>query len=342
MTGAGAPGGPGIYKCLQQEARFRVTTADANPGMAGPYGRSVFETIPSATDPFFAAGVLSLCRKKDITVILPLVTKELIPLAAYREEFAAAGILLPLSPLASLEIANDKAKLYQFLEWRGIPVPAYKIVDGSAPDAMAQFREAVKETGYPGKAVCFKPAVSNGSRGFRILDPSVNEAELLFREKPSAAYTGYEHAVSMLSAAPFPELLVCEYLPGEEYSVDCLANKGDTVVAVPRLRKRMVNGISTEGEFIKEESIIRYCTQVIKEIQLHGNIGIQVKRAASGEFLILEINPRVQGTISAGLGAGINLPVLAIKQELGLPITPDELNVKWGTRFARHWEEIFY
>jgi len=57
---------------------------------------------------------------------------------------------------------------------------------------------------------------------------------------------------------------------------------------------------------------------------------------------VLEINPRVQGTISAALGAGVNLPLLAVKQELGLPIMPYELFVKWGVRFSRYWEEVFY
>ncbi|MEI9912501.1 MAG: ATP-grasp domain-containing protein [Bacteroidota bacterium] len=57
--------------------------------------------------------------------------------------------------------------------------------------------------------------------------------------------------------------------------------------------------------------------------------------------MILEINPRVQGTISAGLGAGINLPVLAIKQELGLRIREEELQVRWGTKFTRYWSEVF-
>jgi carbamoyl-phosphate synthase large subunit len=139
-----------------------------------------------------------------------------------------------------------------------------------------------------------------------------------------------------------PGIIVSEWLPGEEYSVDCLAKQGEPVVIVPRLRKRMINGISVEGEFVKDETIISYCEEIIKALQLHGNIGIQVKRSAAGQFLVLEINPRVQGTIVAGLGAGINLPLLAIKQELGLPIDAKELNVKWGTKFARHWEEVFY
>jgi len=151
-----------------------------------------------------------------------------------------------------------------------------------------------------------------------------------------------KEAVRILSSGVFPELVTCEYLPGEEYSVDCLANHGDSVLIVPRLRKRIINGISVEGVFKEDPGIIGYCRQIIKELQLHGNIGIQVKKSSAGQFLILEINPRVQGTISAAFGAGVNLPVLAIRQELGLPISPEELLVKWGTGFSRYWEEVFY
>jgi predicted ATP-grasp superfamily ATP-dependent carboligase len=108
------------------------------------------------------------------------------------------------------------------------------------------------------------------------------------------------------------------------------------------LRTKMISGISVEGEFVNEKNIITYCSEIIKELQLHGNIGIQVKRSSEGKPLIIEINPRVQGTIVAGLGAGVNLPVLAIKQELNLPITDEELQVKWGTKFSRYWSEVYY
>lgn len=340
MTGAGAPGGPGIFKCLQQEPSFTIIVADANPYVAGKYQPGLFEIIPKATDPSFTDALLSLCKKRNIDIILPLVTRELIPLSAHKDKFNAAGIHLLVSSLASLEIANDKGRLYQFLEWRGIPVPAYRIIDGSTADAAEQFKAAVNELGFPGKAVCFKPTVSNGSRGFRVMDASLDESVLLFEQKPTSTYTSLENAVRILSSAPFPELLVSEYLPGEEYSVDCLVNRGEAILIVPRLRKRMINGISVEGEFVKEETIILYCKKIIEALQLHGNIGIQVKRSTLGEFLILEINPRVQGSIAAGLGAGINLPVLAIKQEMGWPITETELTVRWGTKFSRQWDEV--
>jgi len=337
MTGGGAPGAPGILKCLGKEKQFNVIVADANEFAVGKHLGNDFETIPPAMAPLFAESVLDLCKKKNVNILLSLVTKELQVFAQHKEQFNEAGIQIPLSDAASLEIANNKSKLYEFLQWRGIAVPDFHVVETTE-----QFRDAIVALGYPEKAVCFKPSVSNGSRGFRIISEQMNELDLLFNHKPASTYITLQDAMRILSTGKFPELLLSEYLPGEEYSVDCLANHGETVIALPRLRKKMINGISVEGAFVKEAAIIEYCTSIIKELRLHGNIGIQVKRSNAGNYLILEINPRVQGSISAGLGAGINLPVLAVKQELGMTISPKELNVSWGTQFSRYWDEVFW
>jgi carbamoyl-phosphate synthase large subunit len=88
--------------------------------------------------------------------------------------------------------------------------------------------------------------------------------------------------------------------------------------------------------------VIGYCKKIISLLTLHGNIGIQFKANGQGQFFPIEINARVQGTISAALGTGVNLPLLAIRQELKLPILPEELQVKWGVHFGRYWREVFY
>jgi carbamoyl-phosphate synthase large subunit len=337
MTGGGAPGAAGILNCLQKEGGWKVTVADANPEAYGKYLCDDFVTIPVAIAPLFTDELLRICAERKIDVIMPLVTRELLPLATEKEKFEKEGVRIVVGSAASVDIANDKGKLYQFLDWRGITVPAFRIIN-----TVEQFVIAVKELGYPESAVCFKPTVSNGSRGFRILSEKVNELDLLLNQKPTAGYISLDEAARILSQGSFPDLLVTELLPGEEYSVDCLAKHGEMRLAVPRLRKKMINGISVEGEVLENEQIINYCRQIIESLQLHGNIGIQVKKAGSGEFLVLEINPRVQGSISACLGAGVNLPVLSVKQELGLEIAPSELQVKWGTRFSRYWQDLFY
>lgn len=337
MTGGGAPGAAGIIKCLRKEKLFKIYVADANADAIGKHLGDHFEQIPLADNPDFVEKLLSICKQHNIHIVMPLVTKELIPLSARVNEFESIGTKVLISTQSSLEIANNKSRLYEFLQWRGIAVPAFHIVE-----TVEQFKEAVTTLGYPEKKVCFKPSLSNGSRGFRIITEDINELDLLFNNKPTATYIRLNTAIDILSSGAFPELLVSEYMPGDEYSVDCLAYHGKSVLIVPRLRKKLTNGISVEGEIIEEKSIIYYCQHLINELQLHGNIGIQVKKADSNEFLLLEINPRVQGTISAALGAGINLPVLAVKQELGLPIATDDLKVKWGIKFSRHWNEVFY
>lgn len=337
MTGAGAPGAAGIIFCLQSDPSIRLTVADADENAVGRYLVKDFVQIPKANDSGFIEAVLNTCTEKHIQAILPLVTKELFPLSKHKKRFEEKGIRVLVSPAQAINISNNKSACYRFLKEKGIDIPKFSVVN-----TVEEFIHAAYELGHPQKQFCFKPSISNGSRGVRIVSDSLDESDQLFHYKPYNLFITYAHALKILCSAGFPELLVSEYLPGDEYSVDCLAKDGKAEIIVPRLRKKMVNGISVEGEFVKDEKIIAYCTKIIEAIGLHGNIGIQVKYSENNEPLLLEINPRVQGTIVAGLGAGINLPLLALKQELDLPIQKTELEVKWGTRFSRYWTEVFY
>src|SRR5258708_21164452 len=148
MTGGGAPGAPGILKCLQFNPGFEVTMADANPNAIGRWLHAEFETIPYAHEKNFIKQLLSICGKRNIHIIIPLVTKELIPLAHHKKEFEEQEIKVLVSNVDSLEIANNKSRLYQFLEWRGMDVPAYRAVE-----TVDQFRSAVRELGFPAKSV---------------------------------------------------------------------------------------------------------------------------------------------------------------------------------------------
>jgi carbamoyl-phosphate synthase large subunit len=337
MTGAGAPGAAGIIKCLQQEKNIQLTVADASENAVGRYLVDDFVQIPKADDTSFIDVVLNICRSKQIQVILPLVTKELFPLSQQKRIFEEAGFKVLVSSKEATDLANNKSACYGFLQQQNIAVPKHFVVNTSE-----EFIQAAAALGYPKKPFCFKPSVTNGSRGFRIVSDSIDESEMLFNQKPYNTSITYLHALTILQSKTFPQLLVSEYLPGEEYSVDCLANNGKAVLVVPRIRKKMINGITVEGEFIQNEEIKKYCTQIIESIGLHGNIGIQVKYGEENKPLLLEINPRVQGTIVAALGAGINLPLLAIKQELNLSINENEWKVAWGTKFSRYWTEVFY
>ncbi len=337
MTGAGAPGAPGIMHCLKKTQTIQLTVGDADPNATGRYLHSNFVTLLPANHPEYIDQLLNHCREKKIQVILPLVTRELFPLATNQPLFESNGIRVLVSPEGAIRIANNKSNCYQYLQEKGIAVPRFHRVN-----SVLSFEKAAASLGYPVTPFCFKPSLSNGSRGVRVVTEAINESELLFHQKPYHLFMNYKQAVEILASSTFPELLVSEYLPGDEYSVDCLALHGETKVVVPRKRVKMINGISVQGTFIKHEKIISYCSNIIKAIGLHGNIGIQIKMSANEEPLLLEVNPRVQGSIVTALGAGVNLPLLALQQEMGESPSLQEIEIKWGTRFSRYWTEVYY
>ncbi|MGZ3839751.1 MAG: ATP-grasp domain-containing protein [Flavisolibacter sp.] len=337
MTGAGAPGAPGIIQCLLKDPRLKLTVADADAEALGRHLHPDFVQIPRASDPDFAAKLLDICLQKNIQLVLPLVTRELFPFSSHKRLFEEKGIRILVSCEAAINIANNKAASYRFLREKGLPVPEFRVVKTAEA-----FMHAAYELGHPQNPFCFKPSVANGSRGFRVVSDSINESDQLFQQKPYNNLITYTHAVKILSAEPFPELVVSEFLPGAEFSVDCLALEGQAILVMPRLRLKMINGISVQGRFVKDERVIAYCREIIKGIGLHGNIGIQVRYSQKGQPLLLEINPRVQGTIVTCLGAGVNLPLLALQQECGWGLPAGEMEVRWGTSFSRFWTEVYY
>ncbi|HYO23297.1 MAG TPA: ATP-grasp domain-containing protein [Flavisolibacter sp.] len=335
LTGAGAPGGPGIIKALLK-ANFILFTSDCNPVASGRFLHQNFVQLPHADNDDFIPFVLKFCIESRIDVVFPLVTKELFKFSLAKQEFAQHNISVIVSGYESLCIANDKGKLYQHLTEKGIAVPRFEIITTAE-----RLVDAAMMLGYPALPVCIKPTLSNGSRGVRILQQGIDEMDLLFNHKPTHIYSTLEKIHAILEQKAFPPLLVSEYLPGPEYTVDTLVQDGEPKLVLPRSRTKMNGGISVQGTFIKNEQIISYCEKIIRSLSLSGPIGLQVKADTNGEFKLLEINPRIQGTSVAALGVGVNLPSLAVQQKFE-PVDIDASSIAWGTSFVRYYEEAFY
>jgi carbamoyl-phosphate synthase large subunit len=337
MTGGGAPGAYGVLHCLMQDKNLEIISADAREDCIGKHLTDRFIQIPYAQNPLFLDTMLNICEEENIDFLFPLVTKELIILSQHLDKFQAIGTTVLVNSFEFIQNINDKGNLYNFLDISGVPVPDFVICNNRD-----EFQQALNVLGYPEKPICLKPCQSNGMRGFRILDANKDKFDLWLNEKPSSAYITVEEIVGYLDHKDCPPLLVSEFLPGDEYTVDTFTSDGKTRYIIPRLRSKMVNGISAEGKIEKNEGVISYCQDILDKIKPDGLTGIQVKMNASGEPRILEINPRVQGTTVACLGAGVNLPLMAIQYangNLDLNSLPD---VDWDLKFIRHWKEVFY
>lgn len=131
--------------------------------------------------------------------------------------------------------------------------------------------------------------------------------------------------------------LIMEFLPGKEYSVDCLANKGKMVVCVPRSRDKIRDGITFEGTTVNNQKIIEACRQIIEKLNLDQIIGFQFMEDKFGEPKLIECNPRVQGTMYHATLAGANIIEGAVKQFLTGQSGLSQDKIKWGYKLKRYW-----
>jgi carbamoyl-phosphate synthase large subunit len=338
ITGAGAPGAPGIIKSLRRvtERKIEILGGDANLGNSVGAGLldKIFQ-IPIAESPDFIDEVLSICKHEKIDVIIPLVTRELLIFASNRKLFEQNGIYVSVSDPEPLEIANNKYLLMKFCREKKIPAPEFYLVK-----SLAEFRSAASKLGYPGKKICFKPPVSNGLRGFRIIEDGQDRLYSLMNEKPNNIYISFDEFVSICKdPKTFPELIVMEYLPGDEYSVDVLVNNGKFISAIPRSRDFIKMGISFVGTVLEDNEIIEYSRRIVEGLRLNGNIGLQFKRDINNIPKIIESNPRVQGTIVLCTAAGENMVYEAVKIGLCEKLVKPKIN--WGLKMIRYWDELF-
>lgn len=338
ITGAGAPGAPGIIYCLRKsgDKRLRLMGIDIDPSAVGSSFVDSFNVIPPPESDDFIPSIFVICDKEKVKVILPLVTRELITLSRAKPDLLSKGIFIPISDHNVMEILNDKHKLSVKARELAVSVPDFELVNN-----IDELISAVSKLGYPDRPVCIKPPVSNGMRGFRVLDTSKDRLELLLKEKPTGVYSTLDEVIAILKKSnPFPPYLVMGYLPGKEYTVDAIADKGRMLVSIPRLRQRIKNGISFDAKVVKNEQIIEMTRRLIEGLGVDGVIGFQFKERSDGSPCLIESNPRLQGTVILSSACGVNIPYLIVKMVLGEKIEIGD--VRWGMSIKRYWGWQFF
>ncbi|AMX82313.1 hypothetical protein GS3922_00610 [Geobacillus subterraneus] len=131
-----------------------------------------------------------------------------------------------------------------------------------------------------------------------------------------------------------PDLVVLEYLSGKEYTVDCFTDREKGLLFCSgRERVRTKSGISMNSKPVSEElnkKFREYANIICKELDIYGAWFFQLKLDSMGVFKLLEIAPRISGTMCTHRVLGINFPLLSIYEEerVDLKILKNEYQVE--------------
>jgi carbamoyl-phosphate synthase large subunit len=277
---AGTEIGQEILAALKNCKEVRLFGAGQDVSNHARFSYPEYHIVASVHEPGWAEQLAALCRTLAVDYIFPAHDDVIVALAREAARIPAAIVS---SPLETCEITRSKSATYRRLcDALRVPrlYPAAAAVDA-----------------YP---VLVKPDRGQGSAGVSLArDPCELAAALAQTNEP----------------------IVCEYLPGEEYTVDCFSDRERGLLfAGARQRRRTRNGIAINTITVPLPESEGFARTIAQRLPLHGAWFFQLKRAAGGELALLEVAPRIAGSMAANRVRGVNFPLLSIFEQERLPL----------------------
>ena len=289
--------------------RMRLALVVASDG-ALPLGRAV---IPARSAEIDASARRILARAGPLKVIDAVVAADTPMLVLAATVAAAMG--LPHNPVDAVRAALDKAAQRQRWAAAGVPQPSFRLVP--AGDSVRQAAEAI---GFP----CVVKAVSlSASQG------------VLRADDPTAAVEAARRIRQILDDAERPAdepLLIEEYLPGPELSIDGVLTAGDLTVTAVFDKPGMPDGPTFEETLLVSPSrlaertlaaAVRTAADAARSLGLStGPVHAELRICDRGPAM-LELAPRsIGGLCSRALrfAGGASLEEIVLANALGRPI----------------------
>lgn len=244
------------------------------------------DSIPYINDDNFLLKLNEIIKTYHINYIFPALDSVVLKLSELRDNICAEILT---SSKEAVEICRSKEKTYQKLQGEYF-----------LPATYSHIKEV---TEYP---VLIKPAIGQGAQGVKIVN---NEEELEYE---------LNHRKE--------QQVVCEYLPGVEFTVDCFTDRKRVLkYCAYRSRRRIKNGISVNSVLEPHNEEINKIAEIINsKMEFRGAWFFQVKLSKNNEYKLMEVATRVAGTMCVERAVGVNLPLLTIFDalEYDVQITP--------------------
>jgi carbamoyl-phosphate synthase large subunit len=252
--------------------------------------------------------------KEKIDLIIPTLDSELYGFIKIQSRLAELGIKTFLPTIEQLNF-RGKDKLFDFCSAHKIKVPK-NVLASSIQDIYS----LKKDFDYPVvvKGIFYDAYICNN-----------------FEE----VVTAFEK-ISMKWGYP---IIIQEYVRGDEYNVVALGDGTGATVGAVSMRKLYITdkGKGWAGITIDDKAILEISRKLIKELKWRSGMELEfIKDSETGEYYLLEINPRFPAWVFLAPSAGQNLPYSLVKLATGEKVEPFT-SFSMGTIFVRSsWDLI--
>lgn len=228
----------------------------------------------------YADWVREIVRQHEIDVLVPTRHRRLLAEAAL-----PCRVELPASP-AVLEVLDDKYAFAQAVEGEPFHLPTWSAASSS------ELRNLLDTFGGRcGDALpCVKPRFGVNGHGFWKLTDKSPLSHLMHPEYRNIRSDVFLAALrAQEEEQPIAPVVLMEYLPGPEVSLDALAHNGEILRALARTKHSGRQRIESVHE------LLPVAERLVARFALNGLINVQFRRASDGTWKVLEINARAAG-----------------------------------------------
>lgn len=195
-----------------------------------------------------------------------------------RVEFAASPEMLAL--------LDDKFAFAAALEGEPFHLPTWLAASSEElRSRLEQFRAA-----HPDAIPCVKPQVGVNGHGFWKLTRGSPMSHLMSPDSLQIQQDLYLAALAAQEeAGTLAPVVLMEYLPGPEVSIDALAHHGEALRMLARTK------LHNRQRIESVHPLLPLAARLIERFGLHGVVNLQFRRANDGSWKLLEINARAAG-----------------------------------------------
>jgi carbamoyl-phosphate synthase large subunit len=336
LTATGCPGASTLIRQLKAngEREIEIYGVDVRADAIGRFLCDGFETVPVGASRDYIPKMVEIVTREKPDVLFVQSSAEVGYIARHREGFEELGVRTLVASPEAIDACNDKAAMHAALVNEPVKQPRLLM-----PKSLDEFVDGARKLGYPDVPVCFKPPVSKGSRGFRILSAHVDKVDLLLNARPSNLYMTLDEFVTLFTGVePFPTLMLMEFVEGEEYTVDALVDHGEIVLAQAKTREAIDTGLAMSFKTVDSAELLDAARHICDTLELDWFVNIQFK----GDHL-LEVNPRVSTFVYQD---DFNLPYLGIKYALDeldqAAVRAAQGRLRTSRRTVRYYDQVFW
>ncbi len=270
-----------LFRSLSSSTHVRLFGASSVSSNHGKYlYRNYIGGLPSVQNPGFIDAINSIIDEYQINFLFPAYDSVVLSFATHQKELNCKVIG---SPMETCRICCSKRATYQIFDSL-LKVP-------EVHERLEQITE------WP---IFLKPDIGQGSQGTHLVR-SFDEAKCYLNLDPS--------------------LLAIEYLPGVEYTVDCFTDHHRRLrFAGARERIRIRSGISVHSRPVFDSAFHEMAETINDTLEFRGVWFFQAKESVDGTPTLMEIAPRVAGTMSLYRNLGVNFALLSVFDAMDLDV----------------------